>query len=61
MIEKPENRKMVIEILLNYLLQEDRETIVEKNKNHIMYIGIIIIIICIIIIKRKIGKRTNGA
>jgi hypothetical protein len=48
-------------IVLNYLLQGDRETIVEKNRNHIIYIGIIIIsIICIVIIKRKIDKRTNG-
>ncbi|MDR2193894.1 MAG: DUF2817 domain-containing protein [Treponema sp.] len=59
------NRKTMAKILANYLLQEDRETIVEKNRVHIniIYIGIIIIsIICIgIIIKRKIGKRTNGA
>jgi hypothetical protein len=60
-IEKLENRKRMIEILLDYLLQEGRETIAEKNKSYIIHIGIIIIVICIVIIKRKIGKRTNGA
>jgi hypothetical protein len=66
-IPKPEtleNRKRMTIILLTYLLQEDRETIVEKDKNYIIYIGIIIIIVSIIyivIIKRKINKRTNGA
>jgi hypothetical protein len=47
-------------ILLNYLLQEDRETIAEKNGKHIIYLGIIISIICIVIIIIKTGKRTNG-
>jgi hypothetical protein len=60
-IEKIENRKIMTKILLNYLLQEDRETIVEKNRKHIIYLGIIISIICIVIIKIKTGKRTNGA
>jgi hypothetical protein len=63
-IEKLENRKRMTTIVLNYLLQEDRETIVEKNKNYIIYIGIIIVvisIICIVILKRKIGKRTKDA
>jgi hypothetical protein len=62
-IEKIEDRKRMTQIILNHLLQEGRKTIVERNKNHVIYFGIIISIICIVvkIKKRKIGKKTNGA
>jgi hypothetical protein len=55
--EKFENRKTMTKIVLNYLLQEDREIIVEKNRRHIIYFGIIASIICIVLIKIKTGKR----
>jgi hypothetical protein len=53
-IEKIEDRKKMTQIILNYLFQEDREEIVTKNRNYIIYFGIIIGIICIaVIIKKK--------
>jgi hypothetical protein len=60
-IKDIEDRKKMVTLILNYLLQEDRKIAVEKNTNCLIYFGIIIgILFVIVIIKRRNCKRANG-
>jgi hypothetical protein len=61
--EDMEKRKLMIDLLLKYLIENDRsETKININKNIVLTIGLIIGMLCVIIILRKQNKkRTNCA